>query len=438
MRPFTFLVDDYTATTAAELGERARRAEAIGATTFVIPDHLVPQLAPIPYLATVAAATERLRVGAFVLNNDLRHPAVLAQDLATLDVLSGGRLDVAIGAGWNKPEYDAIGLPFDPVGVRGSPARRGGRGHQGLLRGRGRSASPASTTRSPTTTAYPKPIQQPHPPFFIGGGGRRTLTLAAREADIVGLAPRILTGSGADPRSITWAATEEKIGWVREAAGDRFDDLEFNVYPSQWPITVTDDLRGEARKVIDRMKERTGIELTEDEVLDSPHIFIGSIDAARREVPGAARAARDQLVHGRRARRARPVVERLARLLRGFCDDRASRRQLGEIRHLRANLSGGRISGRLGTAPFPRGGPRQNAASLAHAHPTATGLWSPGRRALTIGLVLTVTLVASEALAVSTIMPIVDDDLGRHRALRLGLLGVLPRQPHRHRRRRRC
>ena len=95
MRPFTFLVDDYAAADAAALAESARRAEAIGATTFVIADHLIPMMAPIPYLATVAAATERLRIAAFVHNNDLRHPAMLAKDLATLDVLSGGRLDVA-------------------------------------------------------------------------------------------------------------------------------------------------------------------------------------------------------------------------------------------------------------------------------------------------------------------------------------------------------
>lgn len=126
--------------------------------------------------------------------------------------------------------------------------------------------------------AYPKPVQHPHPPIFIGGGGRSTLELAAREAQIVGLAPRILSGQRPDPLSITWTATEEKIDWVREAAGHRFGGLSFNVYPSQWPITVTDDLHGEARKVIDRMLERTGVEMTEQEVIDSPHIFIGSHD----------------------------------------------------------------------------------------------------------------------------------------------------------------
>src|SRR5919205_800850 len=118
MKPFRFLADAMDVTSVRELGERARAAEDVGVTTFVLPDHLVPQLAPIPYLATVAALTERLRIGAFVHNNDLRHPAVLAQDLATLDVLSGGRLEIGIGAGWNEPEYGAIGLPFAPVGTR--------------------------------------------------------------------------------------------------------------------------------------------------------------------------------------------------------------------------------------------------------------------------------------------------------------------------------
>jgi probable F420-dependent oxidoreductase len=277
VKPFRFLADAFDATSAHELGERARAAEDLGVTTFVLPDHLVPQLAPIPYLATVAALTERLRIGAFVHNNDLRHPAVLAQELATLDVLSGGRLDVAIGAGWNEPEYRAIGLPFDPVRVRGARLAEA----ISVIKGCFREGAFSFTGEHYTINdydAHPKPVQRPHPPFFIGGGGRRTLELAGREAEIVGLAPRILSEQRGDPSSITWAATEEKLEWVRAAAGDRFDDLEFNVYPSQWPIVVTDDLHGEARKVVDRMRERTGQELTEQDVIDSPHIFIGSVD----------------------------------------------------------------------------------------------------------------------------------------------------------------
>jgi len=277
MRPFTFIADAPDAPDAATLIERARRAEAMGVTTFAIPDHLVPIPAPIPYLATVAAATERLRISAFVHNNDLRHPAMLAKDLATLDVYSAGRLDVALGAGWNKPEYDAIGLSFDPIATRVSRLTEA----VAIIKGCFGDGPFSFRGEHYTITEYdghPKPIQKPHPPFFIGGGGKRTLTLAGRKADIVGLAPRTLSEQRPDPRSITWAATEEKLGWVREAAGDRFDDLQFNVYPSQWPITVTDDLRGEARRVIDRMRERTGYELTEDEVIASPHIFIGSID----------------------------------------------------------------------------------------------------------------------------------------------------------------
>lgn len=277
MKPFTFIADSADALDSRTLADRAREAEARGATTFAIPDHLVDIPAPIPYLATVAAATEHLRISAFVHNNDLRHPAVLAKDLATLEVLSGGRLDVALGAGWNEPEYQAIGLPFDPVGTRVARLTEAVAVIKGCF-----GEEPFSFSGEHYTITdydgFPKPIQKPHPPIFIGGGGRRTLTLAAREANIVGLAPRTLSGQRGDPRSITWAATEEKLGWVREAAGDRYEGLEFNVYPSQWPIVVTDDLRGEARKVIDRMRARTGHELTEEEVIASPHIFIGSID----------------------------------------------------------------------------------------------------------------------------------------------------------------
>jgi probable F420-dependent oxidoreductase len=274
-KPFTFLADAFDVSSARELGERACAAEALGVTTFALPDHLVGQPAPVPYLAVVAALTERIRISAFVHNNDLRHPAVLAQELATLDVLSEGRLDVAIGAGWNEPEYTAIGIPFDPIRVRQARLAES----VAVLKGCFAEGPFSFTGEHYTITEYdgqPKPVQRPHPPFFIGGGGRATLELAAREAQTVGLAPRILPGPRPDPRSFTWAATEEKIGWVREAAGARFEELTFNVYPSFWPVTVTDDLDAEAEKVRAALKERSGIELTVPEVIDSPHLFIGS------------------------------------------------------------------------------------------------------------------------------------------------------------------
>jgi probable F420-dependent oxidoreductase len=277
MRPFRFLADVHEIVTGPELAARARRAEQMGYHALVIPDHLLRQLSPVVAMATVAAATSTLRVSAFVMNNDLRHPAVLAQDLASIDVLSGGRVDIAIGAGWNKPEYDAIGMAFDPTPVRQARLVEAITVLKGLFTGSSFSFAGEHYTIT-DYTAEPVPVQRPHPPFLIGGGGRRTLALAGREADIVGLAPRIKATARVDAASLTFAATREKIGWVREAAGERFDSLEFNIYPSTWPVTVTDDLRGEARRVIDHLRSRTGVELTEDEVIDSPHLFIGSVD----------------------------------------------------------------------------------------------------------------------------------------------------------------
>ena len=284
MRPFRFLASLDENLGFAALTALARKAEAVGCSAFVLPDHLMEQYAPMPLLATVAAVTERLRVGTFVLNICLRHPAVLAQDLATLDALSGGRLDIGLGAGWNKPEHDAIGIPFEPVGTRIKRLTEA----IAILKGCFAEGAFSFTGEHYTVTEYdgaPKPTQRPHPPIFLGGGGRRLLTLAAREAQIVGLAPRLV--QGASPRldawSITAAATEEKIGWIREAAGDRFGELELNTYPSGGPMVVTSDPRAEARRRADRIREQTGVELTVEEILDSPHVFIGSLkDLARK------------------------------------------------------------------------------------------------------------------------------------------------------------
>ncbi len=177
-RPFRFLADAREVATIRQLTETARRAEAIGIDTLVVPDHLIPQLAPVPTMAAIAAVSDRLRIAAFVLNNDLRHPAVLAQELASLDILSEGRLDVAIGAGWNRAEYEAIGLGFDPTPVRQARLAEA----VAVLKGCFADGPFSFAGEHYTITDYdaqPKPVQRPHPPFLIGGGGRRTLTLAA-------------------------------------------------------------------------------------------------------------------------------------------------------------------------------------------------------------------------------------------------------------------
>jgi probable F420-dependent oxidoreductase len=287
LRPFRFLADpgdvpDGAAPSGVRLVEMARRAESIGYSVLVYADHVVIPFGFVPVLATIAAVTDRVRVMPFVVNNDLRHPALLAQDLATLDVLSGGRAEVAIGAGWNKPEYDALGLSFDPVGVRVARLAEAVRVLKGCF-----GDGPFSFTGEHYSIAdhdgLPKPVQRPHPPLMIGGGGRRILSLAGREAAIVGLAPRTLPSAGgpivrSDPRSITIAATEEKLAWVREAAGDRFEALEINAYPTGTPPLVTDHARKDAADVLDRIRARTGVAVSVDEFLESPHVFIGSTD----------------------------------------------------------------------------------------------------------------------------------------------------------------
>ncbi|HEX6684501.1 MAG TPA: TIGR03621 family F420-dependent LLM class oxidoreductase [Candidatus Limnocylindrales bacterium] len=333
MRPFRFFgVAAAGPVGVREIVDTARMAEAAGFTGLVLPDHLLEQHAPIPVLATVAAKTERLRIMPFVLNTGLRHPAVVAQDLASLDVVSGGRLEIGLGAGWNRIEHDAIGIPFEPA------ARRVDRLAEAIEVIKGCMAPGPFSYRGEFYTlerhdGYPKPVQQPHPPLFIGGGGRRVLTLAGRHADTVGLAPRVLsragagTGTGASPdahsltraaaaspdaHSITLAAAEEKVAWVRAAAGDRFDRIELNVYPSGGPLVVTAGSIALARERADNLRRLTGVELTTTEILESPHVFIGSVDELVDKIQSLrARLGVSSFMLGD-VGTAAPIVERLA------------------------------------------------------------------------------------------------------------------------------
>jgi probable F420-dependent oxidoreductase len=242
----------------------------------IFSDHLLDQLAPVPAMATVAAATEKLRVGTFVLNNDLRHPAVLAQELASLDLLSEGRLEIGIGAGWNQPEYEQSGIAMDPIG------KRIGRMEEAITVLKGLFADGPFSFRGEHYTvtgmeAGPKPVQKPHPPFLVGGGGRRVLGIGAREAQIVGLAPRAGAAGGADVASALLPATEEKIGWIREAAGERLAELEINTYPGLGQPLITDDDRPVLEELSARIAARYGVELAVEDLRESPHVFVGSV-----------------------------------------------------------------------------------------------------------------------------------------------------------------
>ena len=248
IRPFRFSVGGGAPQSAKALAERARKAESLGYSTYVISDHLLDVLSPIPALATIAAVTEKLRIGMFVLNNDLRHPAVLHQELASLDVLSEGRLEIGIGAGWNEPEYKASGIPFDAVPVRV------GRLEEAITVLKALFADGKLTHQGAHYTitdmdGRPKPVQKPYPPILIGGGGKRLLRLAGREAQIVGFAPRI-GGKGVGFESCTFEATREKVAWVREAAGVRFDDIELNTYPSFRLASVTNEPKKAAEELL--------------------------------------------------------------------------------------------------------------------------------------------------------------------------------------------
>ena len=255
------------------LAERARWAESIGCSHVAVHDHLALQHAPIPLLTAVAMATERIRLCPLVFNNDLRHPAVLAQELASLDVISGGRVDVGIGAGWNEREYGASGIGFDPPGTRIERMTEA----IAVLRGLFAEGPFTYTGRFYTITemdGQPKPVQRPQPPFLIGGTRERVVRLAAREADIVGLD---LRQRGEAILDAFEARTDVRIGWIREEAGDRFGQLDVSVLRLLGDIAVTNEPLRIATELASRYTGWTGVPITADDVLESPYSLIGTV-----------------------------------------------------------------------------------------------------------------------------------------------------------------
>ncbi len=268
-RPFRFGVQGRSAESRDAWVALARKAEGLGYATLLVPDHIPRGLGPIGALATAAAVTDRLRVGSFVFANDFRHPTLLAKEAATLDLLSGGRFELGIGAGWDRSEYTEAGIPFDPAGIRIERLEEAVQILKRLFAGEAVTHT-GNHYAVTNLTLLPRPIQQPCPPLLIGGGGRRLLSVAARQADIVGLSPRAREDGTLEPSSITAEATARKIGWVREAARDRLGDLEINVYV--YAVEETNDRLGAA----ERLAPVFG--LPAEEILGSPHALIGSVE----------------------------------------------------------------------------------------------------------------------------------------------------------------
>jgi probable F420-dependent oxidoreductase len=276
--PFRFGLVNETPEPKGGLIDHARRVEGLGFSTLLIRDHFLPhdfghQMGPIATLAAVAAGTERLRMGSLVFDNDHRHPVLLAKEAATIDLLSGGRLELGLGAGWLRAEYQAAGLPYDPNGVRISRLEESitvlkGLFADGPLTFRGRHY------QIDGVDGFPRSVQRPHPPILIGAGRPRMLRLAGREADIVNmLSTSVARGvEEDDPRGRLPASVEAKLASIREGAGTRFDQLELSLFPN---ITITDRRR---EATLDLIASRGWGGITPEQVWSMPAMLIGSID----------------------------------------------------------------------------------------------------------------------------------------------------------------
>lgn len=270
-RKFRFAVMVPSAGSAEEFRETARRAEALGYTTLFVPDHFVDHpLAPIPALAVAAAVTSTLRVGPLVLGNDYKHPVVLAREAATLDLLSNGRLELGIGAGWMTVDYEKAGMTLDRPGVRIARLEESIAILKGLF-GDGAFTFKGEHYTVTDLDGQPKPVQRPHPPFLIGGGAPKMLALAAREAQIIGINANLRSGdanSSDAANSLAPDPTDQKLQWVRDAAGDHFDEIEFQSLVGF--VHLTDDRQGIAEAIAG------GFGVSPDDALLSPVTLVGS------------------------------------------------------------------------------------------------------------------------------------------------------------------
>lgn len=268
-RRFRFAVDLQEPFPERSWTDTALEVEALGFSTIFVPDHFDEGLGPIAALAAAAAVTTTVNVGPLVLDCDFRHPAVLSRELATIDVISGGRLEIGLGAGWKRLDYDRTGILMDPPKVRVDRMIE----HAAVLKGLF-ADGPFSFDGEHYTISElegtPKPSRPGGPPLLVGGGGRRLLRWAGAHANIVGVNASIHSGE-LDSSAAQDAMAEridEKVGWLREGAGDRFDEIELNAWLAV--AEITDDADAMAQVIADLF----GVD--QRYVLDSPLNLLGT------------------------------------------------------------------------------------------------------------------------------------------------------------------
>ena len=269
--PFRFAVTLDGTSDHDELAAQAHRAEDLGYSCMLTTDHFDEQNAPLVTLTAAAMATSSLRVGTLVLANDYRHPVVLAKELATLDRLSNGRLEIGIGAGWMTADYEQAGIRLDRPGVRIERLAEAVSVLDGCF-----ADGPFDFAGDHYTISgldsRPKPRQRPRPPLMLAGGGPRMLTLAAQRADIVGVNLNLNAGVVNDRAAATATAeaTDEKVAVVRDAAGSRLGAIELNV--GVFLAGITDDRRSLAAALA------PGFGLGTEQALATPHALFGTVD----------------------------------------------------------------------------------------------------------------------------------------------------------------
>jgi probable F420-dependent oxidoreductase len=308
MKPFRFGVNVRSAASRAAWADKARKLEDLGYSALLVPDHLADMFAPMPALVTAAEATTTLRIGTNVLNNDFRHPVLVAREAATVDLLTDGRLELGLGAGHMKAEYDQVGWRFEVGRTRVERLAETVAIIKGLLHG-----EPVTFMgrhyRVTEHKIHPLSVQRPRPPIMIGGNGRQLLSLAAKEADIVGLSGITFRQGGAQKDLSGWRArgVDERCQLVREAAGDRYDQLELNALVQR--VVVTEDRHQAAKELASGWRP-----LSPEEILQSPYVLIGTMT----ELVEALQARRERwgisyyVIHEPYVDAFAPVVARLA------------------------------------------------------------------------------------------------------------------------------